>query len=62
MTVLEKIEKEYRERKDLEKRRTYLRERLRGIYAYIAIDREFSEEDKCSIFNEIRSIVRDKDF
>ncbi len=62
MNILDQIENAIAEKSGKEKDRKQLHERLRGIYALIRLDREFSEDDKLSIFNEIRQIVSDENF
>lgn len=60
--LFDRIEESIVEKSSSEKERKQLHEKLRGIYALMRLDREFSEDDKLSIFNEIRQIVSDENF
>lgn len=62
MSILDKIENEIVEKRKSEKEKAKLHSELRGIYALIKMDRDFSDDDKISTFEAIREIVKNENF
>lgn len=62
MNILDRIENEIVEKRKSEKEKAKLHGDLKGIYALIRMDRDFSDDDKISTFEAIREIVKNENF